>query len=147
MKQKITRLFCIFTIAALGLAACAPIQAQEGQIYVSGKEATLSTVINKRLMDCPIPPGDLAYAVRETYLGIIKNDELWDKIPLTEVAHTGPECGFNDFIRENPENAGWTPIEDNEALKKAKDLLCAEPKTRQLNPKLDESCNAWGRKR
>lgn len=152
MRRKITPLLGILITAAFGLAACGPVQAKEGQIYMADGEAIVTTVINmKRLDDCPVPADTLAFAERETYFGISNGSQGWDIIPLTEVAHTGPGCsspsGLYDFIEGKPAEAGWTPIEDPEALKQAETRICGESGLRDSSSRLDEACEQWGMRR
>lgn len=150
MRQK-PPLFGILMIAALGLAACGPIQAEEGQIYVAGEKATVTTVVDMaRLEECSVPEGALAFAERKTYFVIINGSQERVRISLTEVAHTGEGCspsGGYDFIEGKPKNAGWTLIDNPVVLKKATGLLCADSDLRELNPELNSACDNWGRTR
>lgn len=138
------------TAALLGLAACGPIQAKEGQIYMAGLDgAKVTTVLDmKRLFSCSVPPNTFALGERITYFAEYLGDQEWDVTPLTEVVHTGQGCsspgGLYDFIKGKPENAGWTPIEDPEALKQAEASICEKPELRDKNPLLDKACNGWG---
>lgn len=149
MKGRMNSLSRALVVAALGLSACGPVQAKEGKIYVAGENgAEVATVIGmRRLERCSVPAGEIALAKRETYFDMSNGSAGWDRTPLTQVVHTGSGCssrGLYDFIEKDPVEAGWTLIEDSEALKQAEARICGEPELRDLNPPLDEACKGWG---
>ena len=155
MRQKINPLLGILAVAALGLATCGPVQAKEGQFYIARENAIITTYSLDSLSflhstDCSVPEGALAFAERKTFVRKYFASGEWDDHPTTEVAHTGKGCSYDgsyDFIKGKPEKAGWRQIEDPEVLEQAKASLCGEHTLRELNPKLNEACNAWGRRK
>lgn len=152
MKGKINFLTRALVAAAFGLAAaCAPVQAKEGKIYVADEVAEVTTVIGMReLKTCSVPADTLALGTRKTYFDMSNGSAGWDRTPLTQITHTGPGCssrGLYDFIEEDPVAAGWTLVEDPEALEQAEARICNESGLRELNPRLDEACNQWGMRR
>ncbi len=152
MRQKINPLLGILMAATLGLAACGPIQAREGQIYMAGPDgAKVTTVINMtKLVTCDVPAYTFAFAKREAHLDASEGSQGWDRTLLTQVDHNGPGCSPGssyDFIDKKPEDEGWVLIKKPETLELAREILCAKSNLRELNPKLDEMCNDNGRKK
>lgn len=153
MNQKINASLCILMIAALGLAGCGPIQAKEGKIYIAGENASITTYSLDSLTflhprKCHAQEGAFAFSERETFVRQFTGAGEYNEDRTTEVAHTAKGCSYDgsyDFIKGNPEKAGWRLVEP-QGLEAAKDALCTEPGPRDFSAELEEACShSWGR--
>lgn len=153
MNQKLSRSQILVivgagvVVAALGLASRDQIQAKEGQFYMAGPDgAKIATVLNmNRLKECLVQSGTLAYAGRETYIDLYEGGGRSSKTLLTEVDQNGPNCGWPDFIPDNPAVGGWILVEDSKAIEESKRTLCKSD-LHKSHSELNALCYGPGRK-
>lgn len=132
-------------VAVLGLATSGPRpEAKEGRFYVAGDGAKITTVIGNMagLGSCTIPAGTIAFGERSTYFDWFQ----MGRIELTEVALSRSGCDSSNgrvYFKENPGETGWAPVESPEAIKRAEDILCAEPNSGDFL-RLNNVCRARG---
>lgn len=119
------RIVKLITILGLGvllvalLAGCAGTQAKAGELYIAEEDAKITTVVGMRsIRTCDAPEGTVAFTTRETFFGIMEGSAGQTNILLTQIFHTTSRCaaiGEDDFIREDPADAGWTKLEAGSA--------------------------------
>jgi hypothetical protein len=128
-KQKL--IVCLSLLAIVFSCAACGTQAEEGSIYVAtSNDAEVVTVENMtRVVRGDVIEGTVAYAERETFFEISQGSAGSETILLTEVFHNGEGVSFDgsyDFIKDNPEDAGWKKLEAGTAeWLSALETLCA----------------------
>lgn len=130
---------CVFILAACGS------QAKKGSLYIAGDKAEIVTVVASRdIKFCSVSEGTIAFGERETYFDIFQGSAGYEEVKLTEVVHNGNACSSGasyDFIRQDPEKAGWTELKAGSAeWLQALKTLCQTDRTKP--DELQELCEA-----